>query len=271
VNDSAPKECKKSLIRSSRFWFGISAVTALICILLFATWAATDASFRYGIYQAKISLRLQSIPSAAPELLESVGILDAMREIKWNSIGKRVIAISLLFSIGFTASSMLCYLTVRRFTLKRSVVCATVLFAWLSLYLMANSINYWCTQRQIVAIFPQFEQVGVALHKEWPTEFGEILPGKRFNVRPEDYPDILFLLPSSEPFPLHENFGFDITRGKNGIIRFGLIGAYDFNVEFHSNGSAPTEYISGFGNPSASVASFIQLKNNWFLVRYAGS
>lgn len=61
-----------------------------------------------------------------------------------------------------------------------------------------------------------------------------------------------------------------ITRGRDGIIRFDLAAAHDSTIEFHPHGTQPVKYVSGFGNPSPTVASIIPLKENWYLARYGG-
>lgn len=241
-----------------------------MCIAVLAIWSATDASFRIATWQAMVSLRLQSIRSADPELLDATGIIDAMREIRWNSIGKRAIGISLLSAIGIAATVGTFPIVTREFTLKRGVVSGTVLIAWCVLYGTHSAVDDWRVKRQVRAQFPRFETVGLALHDQWPTESGELLPGLKFFTVPEKYPGILVLRGPRESYPFHEDFGLMINRGQNGIIRFDLSGAYDSTVEFHPNGTVPTAYTSGFGNPSPSVASVIRLKDRWFLVRYAG-
>lgn len=204
-------------------------------------------------------------------MAESLGILDAMRAIKWDSIGKRAIGLWLLFGIGITATVSASCVAARKLTLKRGLVCTVVLIAWCLLYGTHTAIDDWRAKRQVGAQFPRFEEAGLALHKKWPTESGEIPPGINFFVLPDKYPDVLTLRGPRESYPFHEDFGLMITRGKNGIIRFDLAAAYDSCVEFHPNGTLPTAYTSGFGYPSPPVASVIPLKGNWFLVRYAGS
>ncbi|MCA9017028.1 MAG: hypothetical protein KDA77_16980 [Planctomycetaceae bacterium] len=272
MHDSVEIQHKTSLLCSHRFWFNFSSFTVVFCILLFASWAATDASYRLGIYKAGIATRLLPIRSTDPEMIEAMGITDVMRQIKWDSIGKRVISIYVLLSVGIFATFIVFFLALRRLTLKRSIVCMALLAAWLLLYWGQNTLNYGCTQRQIMSIFPQFEQVGMALHRQWPTESGEILPGKKFFVWPEKYPGVLAIPRGIEgAYPYYEDFGFNITRGETGIIRLELAGAYDFIVEFYPNGTTPTQYVSGFGNPSSPVASVTSLSKKWFLVRYGDS
>jgi len=270
MNESAEIQPKTSLLRSSRFWFPLSVVTTLVCISLFAAWAATDASFRLAMWKATIAIRIQSIPSANPEMVESLGILDAMRAIQWNSVGKRAIAAYVLFGVGMIATVMVCFLTARRLTLKRSLACMIVLSAWMLLSETQDAINYWCTQRQVTAIFPQFEQVGVSLHNQWPTESGELSSGRKFYVLPEKYPDVLTLRDPFESYPFHEGFGRWITRGQTDVIRFDLAGVYDFTVEFHPNGTVPSHTHPGLVL-LPPVASVTPLKENWFLVRYGES
>jgi pimeloyl-ACP methyl ester carboxylesterase len=85
------------------------------------------------------------------------------------------------------------------------------------------------------------------------------------------YPDVLLVRGRRDPYPFHEDLGLMITRGRDGIIRFDLAAAYDCCVEYHPDGTQPSAYTSGFGNPSPPVASVFKLKENWYLVRYAGS
>lgn len=218
-----------------------------------------------------VSLRLQPIRSTDPELADATGLSDAMREIRWNSIGKRAIGICLLYAIGMVATASTFQLATRKFTFKRGVVSGTVVIAWCVLFGTHSAVDDWRVRRQVRAQFPRFEAAGVTLHDKWPTESGELLPGLNFFTVPEKYPGILVLRGPRETYSFHEDFGLMIRRGQNGIIRFDLSGAYDSTVEFHPNGTVPTAYTSGFGNPSPPVASVIRLKDRWFLVRYAGS
>lgn len=271
MTDFIETEGKRHLLRPARFWFPTFTATALMCISLLLIWSATDASFRNAVWKAKVSLRLQSIPCADPEAAEALGILDAMRAIKWDSIGKRAMGLWLLFGVGIIATVSMACIAVRKHTVIRIVVFAYVLVAWGLLYGTHIAVDNWRAKRQINAQFGRFEEVGLALHRNWPTESGELPHGIRFFVLPDRYPDVLSLRGPSEKYPFHEDFGRMITRGQSGIIRFDLAAAYDSCVEFHPNGTLPTSYTSGFGNPSPPVASVIPLKKNWFLVRYGRS
>lgn len=270
MSDPDNLELEPPRLRSARFWFPKFAFTALVCISLVAVWSATDASFRIALWKAKVSLRLQSIPSACPELADSLGITAAMRAIKWDGIGKRAVGMWFLFGIGFAATGGAWCVAARNLTLKRGLVCTIVLIAWSLVYGTHIAIDDWRVKRQIDAQFSRFETAGLALHKNWPTESGEIPPGIKFYKSRDKYPDVLVLRGQRNPYPFFEDFGWMITRGQKGIIRFDLAAAGDSCVEFHPNGTVPTAYTSGFGNASPPVASAIPLKENWFLVRYAG-
>jgi hypothetical protein len=60
----------------------VSIFVAALCLSLLTTWAATDASFRSAIWKARVALHLNTVPSANPELAETLGIMDAIRSIR---------------------------------------------------------------------------------------------------------------------------------------------------------------------------------------------
>lgn len=258
-------------ISSTRTCFRVSATSAFLCMTLLVAWSASDASFRMAVWQARVSLRLESIQSADPEIAESLGIADALRAVRWDSIGKRVIGLWCLYGLGFAASGMTLLIAARGRTWRRGTVGAAVMIGWCLLSASRTGIDEWRTTRQVSALLPRFEETGASLHRNWPVESGELPNGVRFFVAPERYPDVLLLRGPRASYPLHEDFGLMIHRGQNAIIRFDLAAAFDSCVEFHPNGTVPTAHSSGFGYPSPPVASVIRLKDNWFLVRYAGS
>ncbi len=265
-----PLQRRPSRFRSAGFWTLATAATAFVCILILFAWASNDASFRVAIWKAKVCLRLQSILAANSEMVEALGIMDAMRMIRWDRLGKRVIAIYAIYAIGIFATAALTLLMIRKFTAKRLCVCVALFAAWGMLSGTRRTLDDWRARRQVGAILNRFEQAASALEDDWPTRPGEIPPGIRFYVLPEKYPNVLTLRRRPDPYPFHEDFGLMITRGSNGIIRFDLAATPDSCVEYHPRGTTPSAYTSGFGYPSPAVASATKLKEKWYLVRYGG-
>jgi hypothetical protein len=256
-------------LRSARFWTAASASTALVCISILFVWSATDASFRIALWKAEFCLHLPVLPSENLRVAEVLGIADAMRALRWGPLDQRVVVLYALCAVGIASTVTVFILTIRSFTAKRLFACTSVLAAWGVLVATRTTVDDWRARRQVSAILPRFEQAAVALSQRWPTKSGEVHPGIRFYVWPEKYPNVLKLRGSANRYPYHEDFGLMITRGQKGIIRFDLAGSADCCVEYHPSSTSPSAYTSGFGYPSPPVASAAELKDKWYLVRYA--
>ncbi len=262
---------RPSQFRSTTSWTLATSAISLLCIALLFVWSANDASFGIATWKAKVCLRVQSIPSKDPEMVEAIGIMDAMRSIHWDRLGKRVIVLYLLYAVGIASTVALTLLTIQRFTAKRLIICVSILGAWSALVATRTTVDDWRARRQVASILTRFEQAASALSDKWPTESGEIPPGIRFYVLPEKYPDVLTLRRRPQPYPLQEDFGLMINRGHDGVIHFDLAAAFDSCIEYHPNDTQPSAYTSGFGYSSPPVASVTKLKEKWYLVRYSGS
>lgn len=238
-------------------------------VVLFV-WSASDASFGLAAWKARVALRLQSIPCNDPESAEVFGILDALRAIHWDGLGKRVIALCAIVGAGLASTAALAFFAFRPVKFGRIMLCVAVVATWGLLYATHRVVNDWRTRRQVAAIFPQIEQAGLALHKEWPVRSGEVPPGIEFYASPEKYPDVLSVRGRRDFSPFRERIGLMMTRGQQGIIRFDLAPSYDSTVEYHPEGTLPSAHQSGFGYPSPPVAAYHRLKDNWYLVRYGG-
>jgi hypothetical protein len=260
-----PQICRR------RLPFVFSVVVAFFSLSVLTAWAATDASFRIATWKARVALHLEPVRSANPEMAEALGIMDAIRDIHCDALGKRAIVFYVVFTIGCATTAVCCYLAARRLTTRGIICCLALLACWGSLYGTLDTIQDWRAHRQVAYLLPRVEQAASALHEQWPTEPGEIPPGIKFYVNPDKYPDVLTIRGPRPSYPFHEDLGFMITRGQDGIIRFDLAAAYDSTIEFHPKGTQPAKYFSGFGHPSPPVASVIHLKGNWFLVRYGGT
>jgi hypothetical protein len=271
VPEPLHSEPQASRLLSTRLWMVAVTVTALLCISMLVLWSANDASFRMATWKAKVSLGIQRIPVADPETVEALGIMDAMRRIHWDRLGKRVIALYTLYAFGLGSTAALLFLTIRNCNTKRVVTCVLVVAAWVGMLATRSTVDDWRARRPAAVILPKLEEAASALHGQWPTESGEIPPGIEFYVSAELYPDVLLVRGRRDPYPLHEDLGLMIKRGRNGIIRFDLEARADCCVEFHPNGTQPSAHRSGFGHGTPPVALVFKLKDNWYLVRYAGS
>jgi hypothetical protein len=172
-----PEASNSQPVRARRLLLALSLVLAVSSLLIFTAWAATDACFDTVTWKARVTLRLQSIPCANPEMAEALGMMDAMRAIRWDSLSKRVIAFYALFCTGIIATASACYFTARRMTAQRIVACAVVCGGWATLYFTQDAIHDWRTHRQDAKLLPKYEQAGNALHNQWPTQPGNIPPG----------------------------------------------------------------------------------------------
>lgn len=261
----SPSQCRR--------WFPItlSVSVAITSLSLIAAWAATDASFRIATWKARAALRFESIPSASPEMEETLNITSVIRDIHWDALGKRAIVFCILFFAAFVTTVMSGYFAARRITPVRLASILVVLSIWATLYYTLDAIQDSRARRQVLAILPKIEQAVSTIQDRWPTEPQEIAPGIQVYVMPDKYPDVLTILGPRPSYPFHEGLGFLIKRGESGIIRFDLAAAFDSSVEFHPNGTVPSAHSSGFGYPSSPVVSVAKLKHNWYLVRYGGT
>ena len=258
-------------LSNQRRWpFVLSFVIATAALSLLAAWAGTDASFRIATWKARVALRLESIPSADPEMVESLGIMDAMRSIQWDALGKRALAFYVIFFGGICSTVASSVMAARPFNNRRMICCALLLAGWATLYVARDRLQDWRASRQVTSLMPKIEQAASSLHQRWPTVPGKLPPNISFYVSAEQYPDVLTIRGRRPSYPFHEGLGLMITKGENGIIRFDLAAAYDSAIEFHPNGTIPAAYTSGFGYPSPPVATATKLKQNWYLVRYGG-
>lgn len=271
MNQIQQSEPPRSVLRRSSFWTAVAAVISLSCIAALLLWSATDASFTLAAWKARVVLRIEHVRANDPEAADALGMIDAIRSLHWNGLGKRVVALIALCGLGVSSTLALLVLSVRHITARRALAFYGVLITWIALIATRTAVDEWRMRRQVSAILPRFEQAAIALSDEWPSRTGEIPPGIRVMVSPERYPDVLVVRGKRDPYPFHEDFGLMITRGRDGIIRFDLAGAYDSAVEYHPNGTRPAAYISGYGYPSPPVASISELKDRWYLVRYGGS
>lgn len=271
MTEPSDSKLRSPLLRSTCSWTVATATTAMLCIAALTLWSAIDASFGMATWKAKVRLGIERIESTNPEMAKHLGIVDAMKAIKWDSLGKRVVVLYALYGIGIASSVALGVLATKHVSLKRTIAFCCVLVIWVGLLTTRTAVDEWRTRRQVASILPRFEQAAAALSEEWPTQSGVVPPGIKFLVSTERYPDVLIVRGNREPYPFHEDFGLRITRGPEGIIRFDLAGTADACVEYHPNGTLPSVYTSGFGSPSPPVASASKLKNDWYLVRYSGS
>lgn len=257
-------------IRSSRFWAIVSGALAGICIAVLFIWSASDASFRPALLQWEYTLGLEKLLIDGPRFDFDWNLIDRTRSIHWDGLGKRIVALHVIISVGLGATALLTLLALWPPKLRLLLVAVVLISAWGVLCATQKTMDDWRTRRQVAAIFPQIEQAGLALHNEWPVRSGEVSPGIVFYVSPEKYPDVLSVRGRRNSSPFREAIGHMITRGRQGIIRFDLAPSYDSTVEYHPEGTLPSAHQSGFGNPSPPVAAYHRLKDNWYLVRYGG-
>ncbi len=68
---------------------------------------------------------------------------------------------------------------------------------------------------------------------------------------------------------MRESIGFGIVRSEKGAIRFQLNAAVDYNLEYHPFDSLPSSYEAPLTGDPIVMASWAQLEENWYLVRYS--
>lgn len=269
MNDPAPARIRHWW-RSGRFWTIASGALAGGCIAILVVWEALDASFRPALLQWEVSLGLRKLLVTGPTLGGDWGLNDPNRTLRWDGLGKRVMALHMLVWTGVAATALLAVLAFRPPKLRRILAVVALIVGWGLLCATQTLVNDWRARRQIAAIFPRIEEAGLALSREWPTQSGRIPPDIDVWVDAEKYPNVLALRGRRERYPFQETIGLMIKRGKSGIIYFDLAANYEMTVEYHPTGTLPAAHTGGFGYPSPPVSRYYRLKENWYLVRYGG-
>ncbi len=254
--------------RLGRFAWLTAVGVAFACISATLVWSATDASFRMGVWKAKACLRLERVQTRDGAESDPEGICDRIRSWDWTPTGRRAAVFAALGGIGLLSTVACIALMYQRPTSRRFVTVCLILAAWSLLYGTHRSVDSWRARRQIAAVFPAVEEMGLALSGTWPDRPGKTPSGISFYVDVNRYPNVLLLTERRPRSPFRETFGQLITRGSDGAIRFDLAGAADSSVEFHPNGTVPAEHLTAFGYGSVTPVEVSRLKENWYLVRY---
>lgn len=116
---------------------------------------------------------------------------------------------------------------------------------------------------------PRFKLAARALTDNWPERSTDIDPGLSVVSNEELFPGLLVIRGPRTPYPFRQDFGHQIERGTNGILRFDLFPNFGSTLEYHPNGTMPTSHISASGYPSPGVASYSLLDDDWYLVKYS--
>lgn len=270
MNDSVPIRTPRWW-RSGRIWVIASGALAGLCMATLLVWSANDASFRPALLQWEVSLGLKQMLLAGPNLGGDLGLNDPLRAIRWDGLGKRVIALHVLVWTGVAATAILAILAFwPKKSMRRMLAAIGFVVGWGLLCGTQTLVDDWRARRQLAAIFPRIEAAGLALNKEWPTETGRITPEIAVFVDTSFPPNLLFVL-GQEEYPFQESLGLLIRRWKNGAINLELSARTELCVEYHPQGTLPAmQKDGGFGFPTPPVARYYLIKDNWYLVRYGG-
>lgn len=271
MNTPASLRSRSSWIRSGRCWTIAAGALAGLCLAVIFVWSANDASFRSALLQWEVSLGLRKLLLTAPVPDGDWGLNDPLRSIRWDGLGKRVIALHLLVWTGVAATALLAVLAFRPPRVSRMLAAAGLVVGWGLLCGTQTLVDDWRARRQVAAIFPRIEEAGLALSQKWPTRPGRVPPDLDVGVDAERFPNGLVVNEDRERYPIREAMGPLVTRGANGIIYFSLAAAFELSVEYHPHGTLPAAHLQVFfGIPSPPVARYYQIKENWYLVRYGG-
>lgn len=233
-------------------------------------WSANDASFRPALLQWEVSLGLRKLLLTGPTLDGDWGLNDPNRTLRWDGLGKRVMALHVLVWTGVAATALLAVLAFRPPRVRQILAVVGLVAGWGLLCATQSLVDDWRAWRQLAAIFPRIEAAGLALSKEWPRETTRITPAIAIFVDASYPPNLLFVL-GQEEYPTVESLGVLIRRWKNGAINFELSNRTELCVEYHPNGTLPTmQSDGGFGFATPPVSRYYRLKENWYLVRYGG-
>lgn len=271
MNTPASLRSRNSWIRSSRLWTIAAGVLAGLCLIVLFVWSANDASFRSALLQWEVSLGLQKLLLTAPVPDGDWGLNDPLRSIRWDGLGKRVIALHLLVWTGVAATALFAVLAFRPPKVRRLLAAVGLVVGWGLLCGTQTLVDDWRARRQVAAIFPRIEEAGLALSQKWPTESGRIPPDIEIYIA-EKFPNVLLVLRGEhEQYPFRETIGGMIKRGTGGIISFQLEASHEMAVEYHPDGTLPLmQKDGGFGFPTPPVLRYYRIKDSWYLVRYGG-
>lgn len=267
MNTPASLRSRSSWIRSSRCWTIAAGALAGLCLAVIFVWSANDASFRSALLQWEVSLGLRKLLLTSPVPDGDWGLNDPLRSIRWDGLGKRVIALHLLVWTGVAATALLAVLAFRPPRVSRMLAAAGLVVGWGLLCGTQTLVDDWRARRQVAAIFPRIEEAGLALSREWPTASGRIPPGIDVWVGS----GMVSMRGQRERYPFREAMGTFVRRWKNGAINFELAATYEMSVEYHPHGTLPMMQKAGsFGYATPPVARYYRIKENWYLVRYGG-
>jgi hypothetical protein len=253
-----------------RVLFAAALSVAVLSLIVLFAWPIFDASYRYASWLAKVDLGLEKVAATDPTADAVFGLTDTMLSSanRSDQLGSRVVLLYVLFCLGLGATLALIVGCVRSKSITRKVAAAAVVGGWIALDASQSAVEEWSTRRHVEQFLPRAEAAAALLQAHWPTRSGNIGPRLRVIVS-DRHPNALFV-EGRRAYPVDEDFGYLIERSIDRTFRFKLSGAYDCNLEWHPPGSIPTAYVDALGMQSTPAVRATQLKDGWYLVRYAG-
>lgn len=236
--------------------FTLSLTSALVVTI----WLSVDASVSQAIVVMQEMCGVSTLASNAFNI-------DIIRPLlQWNLLGARLAGLVILFTVCIVSIGLVFLTVALRPTPYRLVTCAITVVMWVCLLISLDTIEWWRLKRQVKHLLPEFVNAGEKLTYQWPTTPGEIVPGIEFTVS-ATHPNVL-MVRTPPSFPSHVTFGHLVQRSSRGVLRFGLAGAPDSNVEYHPEGTAPGPFVSEYGYASPQCTLSTELADHWFLVKY---
>lgn len=238
----------------------------LVAVAILFWWAAVDASYSVSLFQTRVFLHLP-MPDFDTGLAESMGLLKRMRTVSGDGRGIRILGMSAVLVAGTAASLWVFLRAIHRRDGWSGLALGLVLATW-GFYLAAHRrVDEWKVERQARALLPRIEAIGKELHARWPKAPTILKSGPSYFVAPELRPNVLLKRGPHDPYPVGEDLGRLVHRTQAGSIQFDLAASAGSMVEFHPYGTLPTTY-DGLCGGSTPARSWIDLKDNWYLVRY---
>lgn len=217
-----------------------------------------DASYRWTVYQVRTELGLNPDNPFLPS-----DLIRSSPQGKW--LAWRMRAFYLLCGLSAASGVTTLILLARPWTWLR---CAAVLLltgAWTGLFFSHDLLTIRSVKSHASGLLPQIQTVAASLQKHWPAGRTTIPPGITVSADPTR-PNLI-VHENRAWYSFREDIGIRIERSDAGSLYFDLAATWDFAIEYHPPDRQPTKHANSFGN-EAIPTGWIELEDNWYLVRY---
>ncbi len=232
--------------------FRLSGAFSLGVVAILTLWRIFDPFYRWTIYAVHVQ-----------------GLFDNELALHWRILFLQACVIATVASAAVTGLQF-----IRRITTRRLIALTILISVWLTWWMSYDDFDHWTVRRHALAASPRFIEVGEMLIKEWPTANGALPHLGEFRVANSLHGHALALAPKSLDFfdlagPFHEDFGLVVWKSKEGVVRFDLRAAVEFQIEFHPPGDEPCSHFDWSGRSRQYFLEATALNRpGWYLVKY---